>query len=49
LPDSLDLLREIAASKVPDVRVALRNYRDQILRQIIKGVTNPHLNLIVTR
>ena len=46
LSEILHLLKEIAIAKVPDVRVALQNYRDQVLRQIIKGVQNPHLNLL---
>ena len=49
LAETLHLLREIALSKVSDVRTALRNYRDQILRQIIRGVANPHLNLMSTK
>lgn len=43
------LLREIALSKTSDVRVSLQNYRDQILRQMINGVANPHLNLLTTK
>ena len=43
------LLREIALSKTSDVRVALRNYRDQILRQMMNGIPNPHLNLITSK
>lgn len=39
------LLKDIANCKVPDVRVSLRNYRDQVLRQIIKGVSNPSFKL----
>ena len=43
------LLREIALSKTSDVRVALRNYRDQVLRQMMNGIANPHLNLITSK
>jgi CTD small phosphatase-like protein 2 len=43
------LLREIVVRKVKDVRAALRNYRDQFLRQIIQGVQNPLSNLSLKR
>ena len=43
------LLREIVVRKVKDVRIALRNYRDQFLRQIIQGVQNPLSNLSLKR
>ena len=36
---------EIVEKKVSDVRVALRKFRDQMLEQIQRGVTNPHLSL----
>ena len=45
LVDMMPLLREMVVRQVQDVRVALRFYRDQVLRQLIKGVQNPHLNL----
>ena len=41
LSETGSLLKSIALCKVPDVRIALRNYRDQVLRQLIKGVSNP--------
>jgi hypothetical protein len=31
--------------RVPDVREALRKFRDQMLEQIAKGITNPQLTL----
>lgn len=37
------LLIEIAEKKVPDVRRALRSYRDQILRQISNGAKEPSI------
>lgn len=36
---------EIVEKKVKDVREALRKFRDQMLEQIQKGVTNPQLCL----
>ncbi len=36
---------EIVNKKVPDVREALRKFRDQMLEQISKGITNPQLSL----
>ena len=39
------LLKQIVNKKVPDVRDALRKFRDQMLDQISKGVTNPQLSL----
>jgi len=36
---------EIIEKKVKDVREALRKFRDQMLEQIQKGVTNPQLSL----
>lgn len=44
----MPLLKEMVIKEVPDVRLALRNYRDQVLRQIIKGIPNPHLNLVTS-
>lgn len=35
------LLCEIGEKKVPDVRKALRLYRDQILRQVYNGTKEP--------
>jgi CTD small phosphatase-like protein 2 len=37
------LLVEIVERKVPDVRKALRSYRDQILRQITNGAKEPSI------
>jgi CTD small phosphatase-like protein 2 len=39
------LLKEIAIKQVKDIRQALRNLRDQMIKQIQEGVPNPHLNL----
>lgn len=39
------LLKQIVEKKVKDVREALRKFRDQMLEQIQKGVTNPQLCL----
>ena len=36
---------EIVEKNVSDVREALRKFRDQMLEQIQKGVTNPQLSL----
>ena len=45
LIELLPLLQEIAKKSVNDVRKALRSFRDQMMIQISRGVTNPHLNL----
>lgn len=37
------VLVEIGEKKVPDVRKALRLYRDQVLRQIASGAKEPHI------
>lgn len=37
------LLIEVADKKVPDVRKALRSYRDQVLRQISNGAKEPSI------
>ena len=37
------LLIEVVEKKVPDVKKALRSYRDQILRQISNGVREPQI------
>ena len=39
------MVAEIVEKKVKDVREALRRFRDQMLEQIQKGVTNPQLSL----
>ena len=45
LSELAPLLKQIVKKKVPDVRDALRRFRDQMLEQISKGVTNPQLSL----
>jgi len=37
------LLIEVVEKKCPDVKKALRSYRDQILRQISNGVREPQV------
>ena len=37
------LLIEMAEKKLPDIRKALRSYRDQILRQISNGAMAPKI------
>ena len=39
------LLREIVRKQVPDVRIALRRFRDQMIEQLEKGITNPIMTL----
>ena len=39
------LLVEIVEKKVPDVRQALRQFRDQMLEQIARGIINPKMSL----
>ena len=43
LDEITPLLREIVERRVPDVRRALRTYRDQVLRQVSNGATNPSI------
>lgn len=43
LDEITPLLRQIVEKNCPDVRVALRHYRDQILRQVASGVKNPEI------
>ncbi|OMJ68664.1 hypothetical protein SteCoe_33822 [Stentor coeruleus] len=45
LLELLPLLKEISMKNVRDVRRALQNFRDQMLKLISRGVPNPHLNL----
>ena len=45
IPLTLLFCAEIVEKKVKDVREALRKFRDQMLEQIQKGVTNPQLCL----
>lgn len=44
LEDISPLLIEIVEKRVPDVRKALRSYRDQVLRQISNGAREPQIN-----
>ena len=41
LEDISPLLMEIVDKRVPDIRKALRSYRDQVLRQISHGGKQP--------
>lgn len=41
LDEITPLLINIVEKKVPDVRKALRQYRDQVLRQVANGNNNP--------
>ena len=43
LDEITPLLREIVEKRVPDVRRALRTYRDQVLRQVSNGAANPSI------
>ena len=43
LDEITPLLCEIVEKKVPDVRRALRTYRDQVLRQVSNGKTQPNI------
>ena len=43
LDEITPLLREIVEKKVPDVRLALRRYRDQVLRQVADGAESPNI------
>jgi Dullard-like phosphatase family protein len=45
LSELAPLLKEIVVKKCSDVRVALRKFRDQMIEQISKGITNPKLSL----
>ena len=40
LPEISPLLVELVEKKVPDIRIGMRAYRDQILRQISNGQDN---------
>ena len=46
LDEITPLLCEIVIKKIPDVRVALRRYRDQLLRQVCDGNKNPSINFV---
>ena len=39
------LLKEIVRKQVADVRDALRRFRDQMMEQLEKGITNPVMTL----
>jgi len=39
------LLKEIVRKQVPDVREALRKFRDQMIEQLERGVSNPIMTL----
>jgi hypothetical protein len=39
------ILLEIVDKRVPDVREALKQFRDQMIEQIKNGVTNPQFKL----
>ena len=41
LPQITPLLVELVEKRVDDVRIGMRKYRDQILRQIIQGQSAP--------
>eukprot|EP01016_Furgasonia_blochmanni_P026412 TRINITY_DN2805_c0_g2_i1.p1 TRINITY_DN2805_c0_g2~~TRINITY_DN2805_c0_g2_i1.p1 ORF type:complete len:335 (+),score=-20.56 TRINITY_DN2805_c0_g2_i1:123-1007(+) len=45
LQDLAPLLKEIVAKKVPDIRDALRKFRQKMIENIAKGMTAAHLNL----
>lgn len=45
LSELAPLLKEIVDKKCDDIRVALRRFRDQMIEQISKGITNPKLSL----
>ena len=45
LNELLPILVQIAKKGVSDVRVALRELKEQMIREILKGNPNPHLNL----
>lgn len=41
LSELTPILKEIVKKEVGDVREALRKFRDQMIEQISKGITNP--------
>lgn len=45
LNELLPILVKIATRGVPDVRLALKELKDQMIREILRGNPNPHLNL----
>lgn len=46
LPDLIPLLKRLVEEQVEDVGKALRKYRDQIIRLITAGVSNPDIHAI---
>jgi CTD small phosphatase-like protein 2 len=42
LPDLIPLLKDFVIKKVPDVRRALRKFRDTLFRLFIEGDTHPY-------
>ncbi len=42
LPDLISLLKDFVIKKVPDVRKALRKFRDTLFRLFIEGDTHPY-------
>jgi len=45
LQELAPLLKEIVNKQVPDVRIALKKFREQMLEQFSKGVTHPTFTL----
>jgi len=45
LEELTPLLKEIVRKQVADVRVALRKFRDQMVEQLQRGITNPVMSL----
>ena len=45
LNELLPILVQIAKKGVPDVRNALHELKEQMIKEILKGNPNPHLNL----
>lgn len=45
LSELLPILVQIAKKAVGDIRVALRELKEQMIKEILKGNPNPHLNL----
>ena len=45
LNELLPILVQIAQKGVVDVRIALKELKEQMIREILKGNPNPHLNL----
>ena len=45
LNELLPILIQIAKKAVGDIRVALKELKEQMIKEILKGNPNPHLNL----